>query len=428
MNTQTRPVIPYGNNGLRLPVAAGALPLLTATGLAPARDPVMLMRRAAERAADAVTPLVSAHGRLALIVPDRTRPLPLPELLGLLLDALARRGLPAQRVSVLPASGIHRPMTRNELIAWVGRAVPERGAALLPHDAGAPGVLLGHGPTGLPMAVHPALAGADAALLLGRIVFHYIAGFGGGRKLLAPGVATRRTVLAVHRRCLDPDPRQGRHPQARAGVLEGNPMNSAVREVAGLAPPTVALHVLHAADGAIADIEVSDALDGHATAARRYARANTVNVESPLDAVIVGAGGAPTDRDLVQAHKGLDAIAPIVRDGGLVVLVAACSDGVGNREVLDALALGSVRAISQRLRRGFLVGAHTALALAEKTERLDVRMVSELPDAAVRAAGMRRLSGADEAWSLVDAIRAAGGRCALAPAGGALLYRVASSP
>ena len=149
-----------------------------------------------------------------------------------------------------------------------------------------------------------------------------------------------------------------------------------------------------------------------------------MRLDAPLDVVIVSAGGAPADRDLVQAHKALDAVAPVVRDGGTVVLVAACGDGAGNRELADGLALGAPEAIENELRREFRVGLHTALALAEKTRRLRVMALTELPDELLAAARIERVASLDEAARKVAGQAAPGPRRALAPRGGSLLYEV----
>ena len=165
-------------------------------------------------------------------------------------------------------------------------------------------------------------------------------------------------------------------------------------------------------------------MDAHAAATERYAAVNRVTVAAPLDAVIVSAGGHPSDRDLVQAHKALDAVAPVIKDGGTVVLVAACRDGLGNPELAAGLSLGDPDAIERELRQRFRVGVHTALALAEKTRRLRVAALTELPDDALALAGMRRVASLDEAAALVRARHGAGARVALAPRGGFLVYEL----
>ncbi len=421
--------IRYGDGALPLPPSLRDLPVLAAEGLPPHPEPARLVRRAADEAARRVAGLLREAGRgarLALVVPDRTRPLPLPEILPPVLDALSAEGVPPARITIVPASGIHRPMSRAEVADWIGEDAAASGALLAPHDADRPALLLGRTPTGIPVSGHPAVATAGAVLALGRIVFHYLAGFGGGRKMLVPGVSSRRTILAMHARCLDPRPGHGRHPRARTGLLDGNPVHAAAVEAARRFPPTACWHVLTALDGSLADIEVGDPFEDHARAARRYGDARAVKLPEPLDGVVVSAGGHPTDRDLVQAHKALEAVAGVVRDGGVVVWVARCGDGIGNPELLEGFRLGSVEAIDRELRRDFRVGVHSALALLQKTRRLRVLAVTELDDEIVRLAGMTRVASLDEAAEILREELGEGARVALAPSGASLLYRLAS--
>ncbi len=423
--------IPYGEGALPLPAALRDLPVLAAEGLPAHPEPDRLARQAAAAAARRVAALLRdgpRGARLALVVPDRTRPLPLPRLLPPLLAALAEEGIPAGRITIVPASGIHRPMDAGELAAWIGPDAAGSGVLLAPHDADRPALLLGRTPGGIPVSGHPAVAAAGAVLVLGRIVFHYLAGFGGGRKMLVPGVSSRRTILAMHSRCLDPHPGHGRHPRARTGLLEGNPVHGAAVEAARLYPPAVCWHVQTSLDGRLADIEVGDPFADHARAARRYGDARAVELSAPLDGVVVSGGGHPTDRDLVQAHKALEAVAGVVRDGGVVTWVARCGDGIGNRELLEGFRLGSVEAIDAALRRDFRVGLHSALALLQKTRRLRVLAVTELDGEIVRLAGMTPVASLAEAADRLRSELGPGARIALAPAGASLLYRVAASP
>jgi nickel-dependent lactate racemase len=147
-------------------------------------------------------------------------------------------------------------------------------------------------------------------------------------------------------------------------------------------------------------------------------------VAAPLDAVIVSAGGHPVDGDLVQAHKALDAVAPIVRDGGRVIFIAKCDRGVGNAEVVEGFRLGSPEAIQSELRRRFRIGLQTAMAFLEKTRRLEVFALTELPDDILALSGMHRLRSIDEAAAILRASPGPAGRSALAPRGASLLYGI----
>ncbi|NJN64601.1 MAG: hypothetical protein HC882_06775 [Acidobacteria bacterium] len=174
----------------------------------------------------------------------------------------------------------------------------------------------------------------------------------------------------------------------------------------------------------IASIDAGDLFESHARACAVYASAHRVVCAAPFDAVIVSAGSRAAGRDLVQAHKALDAVAPIVRDGGTIVLVARCEDGIGNGEMLDALALGSPAAIEAALRARFTVGGHTALALLAKTTRLTVLAVTDLDDEALRLARIERVRSLHDASTRLRAEVGQEARIAIAPCGASALYQL----
>lgn len=416
----------YGPGRIPLPENCADWPRLEAPGLGPAEDPRAVLTEACAAAAKQVNLHLSPGELLTVVVPDRTRPLPLQEYLPPLLDALRTEGVPTHRIAVVPASGIHRPMPLDELREWVGPEVADAGVELIPHDADQPGVPLGTTASGIPVAAHPHCVQAGAIVALGRLVFHYLAGYGGGRKMLTPGVSARKTILAVHGRCLADPPDRGRHPRARAGLLEGNPVQQAACEAAGQFPPTVAMNVALTGSGELSWVRVGDPVHEHARAAGEYGRAHLTEAAGPLDAVIVSAGGHPVDRDLVQAHKALDAVAPIVREGGTIVLVAEGRDGVGNPEVVEGLVLETPERVEQALRDDFRVGVHTALALLEKTRRFEVLAVTQLHHELLEAAGMQPVTNLEEAVERILSRHGGSPRAAVAPRGASLLYRSAS--
>ena len=417
-------LLPYGDSMIEAPRELAGLPVLDAPGLPEAGDPAGVIDAAASEASARVARMLGSNDRVGLVVPDRTRPLPLPLLLPPLLGALAEQGVAPERVTLIPASGIHRPMSLEELRAWIGDRATGTDLRLVPHDADGPSVDLGTTKSGIAVAGNPEAAKAGALLLLGRIVFHYLAGFGGGRKMIAPGVSARSTILAVHGRCLSETPGGGRHEAARTGRLSENPVHEAACEAAKAFPPSLCIHFHLTTKGVLSDMVVGDPFSDHERECARYAGAYRASVAAPLDGVIVSAGGEPLDGDLVQAHKALDAVAPIVRVGGTVVLVARCGQGPGNPEVLEALRLGGPEAIEEALRADFRVGRHTALALREKTSRLKVYALTGLPDGILEAAGMGRVRSLEEAVRILSDRHETLEKTALAPRGASLLYEV----
>ena len=160
--------------------------------------------------------------RILIVVPDRTRSYPLPEILPALIERLLARGASAGRITVAVASGTHRPSEHEISGAHLG-ALPA-GTPVLRHDAAAPAAHCGTTPAGTPVDVNPALLEADAVIALGATAFHYFAGFGGGGKMLFPGLGARAAIAVNHRRSLGPWPPGGLAPGVEPGRLAGNPL------------------------------------------------------------------------------------------------------------------------------------------------------------------------------------------------------------
>lgn len=421
MNPSPTDALPWGEQLLPWPPAGGP-----ARRLVPRQPPSTVPADplpAARRAAEALALGLRGGGRLALVVPDRTRPLPLPALLPVVAVALEQAGIDLARVTLLPASGMHRPMSPEELRTWIGPRAAQLFAHLQPHDARGPSIHLGTTTSGIDVRAHPAFAEAAATLVLGRLVFHYVAGFGGGRKMLVPGVAGIETILAMHSRCLAPQPGRGRHPACRPGRLDDNPVHQAACRAASLFPSPVALHVVVEAGGVMTHVAAGDLFADHQREAERFAAGHRVGISDPLPALVVSAGGHPLDRNMVQANKALAAVAEIVRPGGTILLLARCADGAGNPELIEGLRLGSPEAIEAELRRDFRVGLHTALALRTFCRRFRVLALTEADDELLELAGIERVS--DLAAGLARLRKVTGDQpLAVAPRGASLLYEI----
>jgi hypothetical protein len=252
-------------------------------------------------------------------------------------------------------------------------------------------------------------------VLLGPISFHYLAGFGGGGKLLAPGLADRATAEAVHHRCLGADGK--RHPDCRLGVFpHENPLHQAITEIAALAPPLFAAITQQDAHGRLVGVFAGEPSLAHHHAC--LALEGHYLIETPrLQSVIVTAGGAPYDRDVVQAHKALEAVVGALEPGARILWVAAMPEGVLPRA---RRYLGrSTSDLEAELRSQFDINGTTLLALRSKTERFELRAFTELSPEACTELGVTKAASLDEA--LAWAWRP--GRTAIVPWGARFLLR-----
>ena len=342
-----------------------------------------------------------AGARVLIVVPDRTRTFPVRAVLPALVDRLLERGATAERLTVAVASGTHRP-SHHELDARHLGGLPA-GVRVLRHDADAPASHCGTTSAGTPVDVNPALCESDTVLALGAIVFHYFAGFGGGGKMLFPGLGAREAIARNHRRALGPLPPGGLAPGVEPGRLDGNPVAQDLADVHALLPAASHL-TLWPVTGGFAGSRWRTPEEFRALCTR-YADGRRVGARGAYDVVRATCAG-PGGLDVVQAHKALFHAALYAKVGGEVIFEAACPEGAGSAAMERWLAATDRAALEREARRDYDLNAQTAISLAAIAERVRVTWVSPEPLPALARWGIRR--GQDAAFEAERARAAAG--------------------
>ncbi|MDD5263616.1 MAG: nickel-dependent lactate racemase [Candidatus Bipolaricaulis sp.] len=324
---------------------------------------------------------------LVLVVTDHTRPTPTNQILPLLWERIRAR-VASSDVTIVVATGTHRAPTEEELERMLGEG--RRTFRVVVHDCDGDLVEVGRSSRGTPILINRVVAEAGAVVTIGHVGMHYYAGYTGGRKNILPGVAGRATIEANHAMLLDP--------RSEACVYHGNPISEEMVEAVRMVKVAFAVDVVMDADRDVARVVIGDPEAAHAEARAFWDQHFKVRVQQPADLVIASAGGHPKDIDLYQAYKAQFTAARALRDGGILLLIAACPDGTGHR-VFDDWIERSERPsdVFGILRReGFKLGGHKAVYLAADLARMDVYLKSELSDDRVRRFFLRPTSRPDE--------------------------------
>lgn len=313
----------YGRDGLLVDVPDARTIVVEPRHLVALPDPDAALAEALAHptAGPPLASLVGAGARVAISVCDITRAQPRERMLTALFAALPQVR-PAD-VTILVATGTHRANTRDELVAMLGADIVGR-YRVVNHDARDDAALAFAGTTagGVPMWLNRHWLEADVRLTTGFVEPHFFAGFSGGPKMVAPGLAGLATTLVLH------DARHIGHPQATWGITKGNPVHDDVREIARLTGVTFALDVALNRDQAITQVFAGELFAEHA-AACRYVRETAMRpVDARCDVVLTTNSGYPLDQNLYQAVKGMSAAACLVKDGGAIICAAECRDGV----------------------------------------------------------------------------------------------------
>ncbi len=314
----------YGRTGLRvdLPEVTEVISPRFVPGL---KDEVHAIRQALRHPIDSA-PLadkVKPGDTVVIEHSDITRATPNDRILPVLLSELEAAGVRREDISLLNALGTHRKQTAAELREMLGDFVVDH-YRCLQHDGNDDANLVSLGTTafGHPVRVNRHFMEADVRILTGLIEPHFFAGFSGGPKGVLPALAGAESVLTNH------GYQMIGHPNATWGQTRGNPIWEEMREVALMTNPTFLLNVTINADSAITGIFAGDLDAAHARGCEFVQEQVMIPVEGYYDVVVVTNGGYPLDQNLYQTVKGMSAAKEIVRQGGAIVAVSACADGI----------------------------------------------------------------------------------------------------
>ncbi|MGW5363383.1 nickel-dependent lactate racemase [Actinopolymorpha pittospori] len=338
MSTTRTVHLAYGETGLDVALPADRTVVVEPRYVPGLADPDAALS-AALRSPTAGPPLrerAAGRGSVAISICDATRPQPRQEMVGAVLRELDGV-VDLDDIVILVATGTHRGNTPDELRAMLGQEILDT-VRVVNHDARDASRLTWRGVhgNGVPVWLNDEWVAADMRITTGFVEPHFFAGFSGGPKLCAPGLAGLDTVLVLH------DASRIGHPDARWGVCAGNPVHEDITAVAVGTGVDFAFDVLLNRDHEIVAAYAGDLIAMHERARDHSRRLSMREVPRPADVVVTTNAGYPLDQNLYQSVKGMSAAATVVRPKGTIVCAAECRDGFPDhgsyREVLASAA------------------------------------------------------------------------------------------
>jgi lactate racemase len=293
----------------------------------PLPDPRRSLREVLERPTGAPPLAELARGRkdACILICDITRPVPNEMILQRVLAILEAAGIARDKITILVATGLHRPNECEELVEIVGRDIFENyrienhhGQVLEEHT------YLGDSPRGVPVWIDSRYVNADLKITTGLIEPHLMAGFSGGRKLICPGIAALETVKVWH----GPDFLE--HPKADCGILEGNPVHEENTWIGRKAGCDFIVNVVIDAERRPLKFVAGDMVQAFHEGVDFVRGVVRDTVAEPVEIVVTSCAGYPLDTTFYQAVKGLTGALPIVKEGGTIVMCASLSEGIGS--------------------------------------------------------------------------------------------------
>jgi lactate racemase len=326
----------YGRTGLAVTLpgdrVVGPLAIRSVT---PLSDPADVLEAALGNPIGARPLAELARGRTnaCILICDITRPVPNRLILPPILRTLEAAGIPRETITILIATGLHRPNEGAELVEMVGPEIAANyrienhdGKVLEGHD------YLGTTPNGVPAWLDSRYLRADLKITTGLIEPHLMAGYSGGRKVICPGIAALETVKIWH------GPRFLEHPNADAGIVAGNPVHEENTRIALMAGCDFIVNVCIDGQRRVTWLGAGDMIQAWETGVKFVESVVKVPVAEPVDVVLTCCAGYPLDTTWYQAVKGLTGALPIVKKGGTIILAASLSEGLGSPEFQRLLA------------------------------------------------------------------------------------------
>ena len=410
--------LPYGHDKITVQVPSEKLiGVYLPRPLALVSDPTQALGEALSHPVSAprLRDMAAKARRAAIAIEDATRPVPNSLLIDAVMAELEAGGLSPQQVVVIVATGLHRPMSNQELVRALGRWFGI--VACENHDANDPQRLTRLGTTslGTEISLNRSFLEADLRITTGDVEYHQFCGYSGGVKCVYPGLTDAAAIRANHSR-MD-------LPGTGPGAIDGNPVRQEIDEVGRMAGVSFNVSLAMDAEHRIVAVRAGDPSLSFRQACRFIDEIYAVEVPRRADLVIASPGGHPKDIDLYQSQKAIEEATQVVEPGADVLVTARCEEGSGS-ELFDAWMQEAYTAddIIRRIRESFIMGGHKAYQIAREVQRANVYLCSELPPGHVRSWMMTPVSMPD-----IDGLIARSHSVMVLPQATLVLARVASA-
>ncbi len=321
-----------------------------------------------------------------------------------ILRELNRGGIPDPNICILSATGDHREQAPEEHKLLVGEEVYRR-VRVFDHKAREDDemVYLGETSYGTPVRLNRRVVEADRVILTGGIVYHFLAGWGGGKKALLPGVAAFDTIMKNHSLAFLPGEGQGINPQVCAGKLAKNPCSEDMVQGASMVNPDFLVNaIINEETHTITKVVAGNYLTAYEAGCRYVNEHCGVRIEEKAEVVVVSCGGYPKDINFYQTYKTIYNAHFALREGGTMVLISESREGLGSDDFESVFSTYPDNpARESALREDYTIGGYMGYHTAVIAKQHDVLVLSGLPDKQVKAMGMIPIGSLQEALEFI---------------------------
>lgn len=366
--------LPYGKKTLSVDIPTNnLLDVIYPHGIKPEHTSEEYIRLALDKpmGTKRLCDLAKKNDKAAIVVDDYTRPCPTWAMLPSVLKEIYRAGVKEEDITIIFATGSHREVKHEEALHLLGGDYADRLNYISNNFKGKDFTYVGSTSRDTDVKVKNAFVEADLKILLGDVEIHYFAGYGGGRKSILPGISHYSTIQHNYKKNFFSS-------ASKPGVLDGNPMYENMTEGARLANPSFCLNVVqnskHEIVGAFAGDFDMVLRKGASIVDKMY----KIKIREKADIVITSANGSPHDINLYQAYKAIHLSLNAVKDNGIIILAAECSDGHGSQPYYEWMKKYTKEEMEEELGKEFTIGGHKAYYHLKALERIRMFIVSDM--------------------------------------------------
>ena len=414
----------YGTEKVEIAVkGAKSVEVLDTVPMPEIKDTEEAFRKCVEEEAICSGPLkekISADDKVTIVVSDITRSwMHQGDIITLLGHYLHDDiGVSFENIVVLIAIGTHRKSEEQEKEIIAGSYMYEK-VQVLDHDCDGETVYVGTTSRGTEVWVNPLVIGRKV-IVVGGTVHHMMAGFGGGRKNILPGVASRKTIRQNHERALDPniahsDPRVG------CALLENNPINEDMNEAAAFVDVAYGINIVVATSGRYSGLFGGDLYEAWKESCTFQKKCYEKWIDEEADIVIVSSGGAPNDMSLYQGCKGMLNGIRAMKEGGQMIWLAKCPEGCGAPDYTDWFQPLNEGRLDPALRDNFTIGGFIFYLTVENLKKGKCRVLTTIDNETLQPMGMTAYSDVSE---LMRGVSFADKKVYIIPYGGSVVPMV----
>lgn len=349
--------------------------------------------------------IVHAGEKICIIIPDVTRLWQKPAVyIHYVVEELLQAGVDEKDILFISANGSHRKQTEEEYRQLLGDKLYGK-YSIIDHDCYDKDnmIYLGKTSFGTPVNVNKRAMECDHIIITGGIVYHFLVGWSGGKKSILPGISSYETIMANHELSLNGKLGDGTHPAVRCGNIENNPVHLDMLEAAAMVKPSFMFNVIIGSNGNIAAAVSGDYIKAHEKGTEYVDKIDGVYIKEKADMVIGTAGGYPKDINFYQSSKLLMNTKEAVNEGGTIIALTECSEGLGgNDEVRDLLInYDSVVEREKVLRADYSISKYVSYFACETAQKFNLILVSDLDPKFVKNTGIKLVRTIEDALELV---------------------------